>query len=344
MIRRPPRSTLFPYTTLFRSTYWGTVYPHAIQGIGIGYNTFFNGTELGNPLAVYVFQSSRIARIAPRLSLDYEWNLGLSFHWKQYDKETNAYNRVIGSERDAYIYLNFLLNWQLSANTNLTAGIGFAHYSNGSTKFPNFGVNTLGGTVGVTHFFGDNKESLLPVRSRIESFTPYVSYDLILYGAYRQKRIYPDGAEKKMLVPGKFGIVGLNFNPLYNFNRYFRAGVSLDMQYDESANIVKYVANETLPTDPADLKFHKVPFRAQFSVGLSLRAELVMPIFSVNVGIGKNLISSGADNNFVYQVLVLKTDITKNLFIHTGYQLYHFKDPNNLMFGIGYRFNAKGKI
>src|SRR5690242_20812868 len=25
MIRRPPRSTLFPYTTLFRSTDWGTV-------------------------------------------------------------------------------------------------------------------------------------------------------------------------------------------------------------------------------------------------------------------------------------------------------------------------------
>src|SRR5437867_12445946 len=26
MIRRPPRSTLFPYTTLFRSTHWTSVY------------------------------------------------------------------------------------------------------------------------------------------------------------------------------------------------------------------------------------------------------------------------------------------------------------------------------
>src|ERR1039458_8708191 len=25
MIRRPPRSTLFPYTTLFRSTYWAQI-------------------------------------------------------------------------------------------------------------------------------------------------------------------------------------------------------------------------------------------------------------------------------------------------------------------------------
>src|SRR3989441_7766380 len=27
MIRRPPRSTLFPYTTLFRSTYWARALP-----------------------------------------------------------------------------------------------------------------------------------------------------------------------------------------------------------------------------------------------------------------------------------------------------------------------------
>src|SRR2546430_9404478 len=32
MIRRPPRSTLFPYTTLFRSSYYGLVYS-AIQDL-----------------------------------------------------------------------------------------------------------------------------------------------------------------------------------------------------------------------------------------------------------------------------------------------------------------------
>src|SRR5258707_5797268 len=30
MIRRPPRSTLFPYTTLFRSTYMGPAYGRAL--------------------------------------------------------------------------------------------------------------------------------------------------------------------------------------------------------------------------------------------------------------------------------------------------------------------------
>lgn len=30
-------------------SYFGRMYPHAVQGIGVGYNTFFHSSELGNP-------------------------------------------------------------------------------------------------------------------------------------------------------------------------------------------------------------------------------------------------------------------------------------------------------
>src|SRR5690349_21868393 len=33
MIRRPPRSTLFPYTTLFRSVIWQTYLPCPVEGV-----------------------------------------------------------------------------------------------------------------------------------------------------------------------------------------------------------------------------------------------------------------------------------------------------------------------
>ena len=138
-----------------------------------------------------------------------------------------------------------------------------------------------------------------------------------------------------MLVPGSFAVVGLNFNPLYNFSKYFRAGISLDLQYDESANIGKHIANDYIPGNTEDLKFYRPPFREQFSAGLSLRAEIVMPIFSINFGIGKNFLCKGDDTNSFYQTFVLKANVTNNVFLHTGYQLYRFKDPNNLMLGLG---------
>ena len=85
-------------------TYFGRMYPHAVQGIGVGYNTFFHSSELGNPWSVYAFQTSRIASLTPRLSLDYEWNFGASFGWKKYDAESNPYNRGGGSKINAYIH------------------------------------------------------------------------------------------------------------------------------------------------------------------------------------------------------------------------------------------------
>lgn len=314
----------------------GRMYPHAYQGIGVSYNTFYCPAELGNPVTVYAFQGAPIVRFSPRLSFDYEWNFGASFGWKKYDEQYNPQNEVIGSKINAYINLGLLLNWQFHPQWKLAAGVDFTHFSNGNTHYPNGGLNIIGGRVGIVRTFGDTdnaSEGIVPKRLFIK---PHVSYDLMLYGATRKRGFVKDNVPS--LVPGSFGIAGLNFAPMYNFNNYFRAGLSMDAQYDESANIKDYKLEGSYSDD---LKFHRPPFREQFAVGLSLRAELVMPIFSINAGFGRNLIGSGEDAKGFYQILALKTYVTRHLFLHVGYQLKEFKDPNNLMLGVGYRFHDK---
>ena len=326
-------------------TYWGRMYPYAIQGLGVGYNTFFNSSEIGNPLAVYAFQTYRIASITRRLSFDYEWNFGASFGWKKYDKETNPMNNVVGSKINAYINFGLLLNWQIDACTNLRAGVGVTHYSNGNTGYPNSGVNTIGGSIGLIRYFGSKEKLELydrryaTYRNR-DAFKPYISYDLIVYGALKKKGVFPPESSP-VLVPGSFAVGGLNFTPMYNFSNYFRAGLSLDAQYDESANINEHIANTVGSVDAENIRFHRPTLKEQLAVGLSVRAEIVMPIFSINLGVGRNILCKGADTDSFYQIVALKTDITKNLFLHVGYQLYKFRKPNNLMLGVGVRFNAK---
>ena len=314
----------------------GRMYPHAYQGIGVSYNTFYCPAELGNPVTVYAFQGAPIVRLSSRLSFDYEWNFGASFGWKKYDEQYNPQNEVIGSKINAYINLGFLLNWQFHPQWKLAAGVDLTHFSNGNTHYPNGGLNIIGGRVGIIRTFGDTdnaSEGIVPKRLFIK---PHVSYELVLYGATRKRGFVKDNVPS--LVPGSFGIAGLNFAPMYNFNNYFRAGLSMDAQYDESANIKDYKLEGSYSDD---LKFHRPPFREQFAVGLSLRAELVMPIFSINAGFGRNLIGSGEDAKGFYQILALKTHVTRHLFLHVGYQLREFKDPNNLMLGVGYRFHDK---
>lgn len=316
----------------------GKLYPHAYQGIGVSYGTFFNTSEVGNPLALYVFQGSRIKQLSPNLSLDYEWNFGASFGWKKYDEQTNSYNNIVGSKINAYINLGLFLNWKFNPQWNLTAGLDFTHFSNGNTNFPNGGVNPVGARIGIVHTFGaeDANASAAGIgKARPIGIVPHVSYDLVVYGATR-KRGFIKGSDA-YLVPGAFGIVGLNFNPMYNFNKFFKAGASLDLQFDESANIEEYLANSS----SHDPKFYHPPFREQFAAGLSIRGELVLPIFSINIGLGHNVLYKGNDTKDFYQILALKTSLTRNLFLHVGYQLSNFKDPNNLMLGLGYRFHNK---
>lgn len=320
-----------------KDSYLGRLYPYAYQGIGVAYTSFSNTSEIGNPVSVYVFQGSRIARLAPRLSLDYEWNFGAAFGWKKHNYTTNPYNDVVGSKINAYLNVGIYLNWRLASEWRLTAGIEASHYSNGNSNYPNAGVNTIGGRIGVIRTF-DSKEDKTQSFKREKATlkgSPF-SYDLIVYGATRRRGIiWPD---EKYLVPGSFGVVGLNFNPLYWINRYLRAGISLDAQYDESANLKNHYAGDNYTLQDGSKKFYRPPFREQFAIGLSVRAELTMPIFSINFGIGRNLIYKGEDTKGFYQILALKTFVTSHLFLHTGYQLNNFNDPNNLMLGLGYRF------
>ena len=284
-------------------SYLGRVYPHVCQGVGVSFNKFSNTGEIGRPVALYVFQDSRLASLSDRVALNYEWNFGASFGWKPYDEFTNDYNNIVGSKTNAYINLGLMLNYRLTPDWSLTLGAGFTHFSNGNTSYPNAGVNTVGGRIGVVRTFGAGQWT--PRRYAPDPFTRHISYDLVLYGAVRKRAYIPSDPSLGVLLPGHFGVLGLNFNPMYNVSRYFRAGLSLDAQYDESA------------------------------------AEIVMPIFAINIGVGRNIICKGKDTDHFYQILALKTHLTKDLFLHVGYQLYKFKDPNNLMLGIGYRFHSK---
>ena len=63
--------------------------------------------------------------------------------------------------------------------------------------------------------------------------------------------------------------------------------------------------------------------------------------FTVGIGFGANILHGGGDLQSFYQILALKIDMTRDTFLHVGYNLKDFHEPNYLMLGIGYRFNNR---
>lgn len=323
---------------------YGRYYPYAYQGIGVGFVGFSSSKVTGNPVNVYVLQGSRIANLSDRLTLDYEWNFGISAGWKK-NRGAEAYDYAevngFGSHVNAYIDLGFKLNYALSERVSLTAGLNLSHFSNGNTDYPNPGVNVVWGRVGVLWNLGDIPRLRRPDWS---DYGRHMSYDVTVYGAWRKNLFdwnYGNdvlGPELRV-IPGHFAVGGFNFNPLWHFNPMFSAGASLDFQYDEGANLSPYFVPTTTPEHP---KFYRQPFSHRVMAGLSVRAELQMPVFSVNVGIGHSLWAPGGEDlRGWYQMFTLKTFLTRNLYLSTGYRLVRFRNPGNLMLGLGWRFNAR---
>lgn len=317
-------------------TKFGKLYPGVYQGVGIAMNTYFETSMLGNPTAIYLFQGAPICKLSPRLSLGYEWNFGVALGWKKYDESSNPANSSIGSMATAYINVGLMFNYNITPEWIISAGVEASHFSNGNTAWPNSGLNTVSARIGITYLF-DNKmpEAVNEGDVLRYGFKPHWSYDLMAYAAPCKKII--NLGEEPQLLNGSFLAAGLNFAPMYNFSKYFNAGPSLDIQYNESAGLHDYWVKGTYQND---VKFYRPPFHKQLAIGLSARAEFVMPIFTINAGIGRNFVGPTELRRF-YQTLTLKTFITRNIFLNIGYQLREFKDPDNLMLGVGYRFHSQ---
>ena len=322
------------YAFRFRpESVFGRIYPGSYQGIGLSFSRFGLSDELGDPVSFYLFHGATIVSFAPRLSWNYEWNFGLSLGWKPYDPDTNDYNQMIGSRTNAYLNIGSYLSWKLSPLFDLHAGASLTHFSNGNTKFPNAGLNSAAFKLGLVYNFNRTTEPVGSQTVVIPPFRRHISYDLIFFGSWRKKGVYL--GDERVAAPHTYGVGGFNFTPMCHFSYRFRAGFSLDGVFDASANLVTedYIS-ETMPD------FYAPLLTKQLALGLSGRAEYVMPFFSINVGFGANVLHRGGDLKGFYQVLALKIDMSRNLFLHIGYNLQDFKNPNYLMLGFGFRFHS----
>lgn len=313
------------------STKYGRLYPNVRQGLSLNVLGFAPHSSFGTPFGSCLFQDITLTE-NKRWRVDFGWNFGVSAPWRHFDLSTTPINTAIGSKVNAILGINAALLYKVSNQWALRLALTARHYSNGNTAAPNSGVNTAGLEVGASYML-NHQESRRTIKPSAEDFKPGMSYDITVYGAQRS-RIAPDNYGSPIVLPGKFGVAGLCFAPMYNINKYVRAGVSADVQYDESANISRHLVDGTYGEN---VKFYRQPFSERLSAGLSLRAELTLAMFGINFGVGRNIIARGESKVF-YQTLTLKIYLPRRTFINIGYRLSEFHDPENLMLGVGFSF------
>ena len=305
--------------------------PGTYQGIGLAVNDFYKRDLIGSPVALYIFQGVRLLNLSRTWSFGYEWNLGLSYGWKETD--------VIRSRSNIYINVGLPFTWKPSSGWEIQAGPEYTHFSNGDTCYPNGGSNLIGFRFSISRIFGNEDTASIGKEMfsgddtiKDASFKDRISYDILLYGAWRSGRIM-DGY-RLHLINKAFPLAGISFNPLYTLNGHFSIGPALDIQADRSTGLNSPVISE----DTQTLASYSIPdLLEQTAVGLSVRGEMKMPFFSINIGAGYNIFKKGEDVKRFYTTYSLKTLITKRIYLNIGYRLSATQYTHNLMFGLGFK-------
>jgi hypothetical protein len=294
----------------------------ALQGIGLAVHTFFAHELVGTPATLYAFQNIPLVNLSERMTFGYEWNLGLSTGWEVNDV-------AVSSPWNIHINVAALFTWKADKHWDIIFGPEYTHFSNGDTSFPNGGANTINFRVGARrhHSPSETLSSINIFRPDMigKRFSERITYDVSLLGGWRADRIL--SSDDFYIYNEKFLLAGLQFNPLYRFNSYLSAGPSIDLLYDRSADLI--VDESGCYSNPG--------FSSQSALGLSLRGEIKMPIFAVNVGAGYNFTFGGSDLKGLYASFALKAFLCDNMFLTVAYRLSSVNYAHNLMFGLGFR-------
>lgn len=310
---------------------FGRLY-HSYQGIGVGMHSFGTHEHIGTPLSLYAVQGASLATIGSWATFDYRWNLGLSYGWKNHESKLTA------TKANVYLGIGLFMSVYAGRHFKFSVGPEYAHYSNGDTKFPNCGTNTIGLKATLSGRFGNEDKALHADRLfRKEKedvhFATGMTYDLIMSGAWRADRIKKE--QQIYVINEKFPVCNLTFNPLYHFNRYIGLGPSLDLIYDRSANLITDIEGREF------IGFSYPQWWKQVAAGLSLKTELRMAFIAINAGAGYSFCVEDSDLGGIYSIFGMKFMLSDHMYLNLGYRLNSKVYTHSMSFGLGWRFGGR---
>ena len=210
---------------------YSNVYRRPILGVGF-YASTFNNMNIGKPSAVYFFITVPMAFERNRkLTFSYSGAFGLSYNFTPYDSITNPSNLFIGSEHNCYFHFGLSMNYKLGSRFELSMITGLKHFSNGSFKKPNKGLNLIPFTLGVRYKL--NKEEIIQEKRPIPDYIPHDNWSFSAAVGSKHYDIDDPGNYLKMTYMVRY---------LRQINYMYRIGGGFDFFY--SAGVKDRVSPE----------------------------------------------------------------------------------------------------
>jgi len=309
--------------------HWETIYGYPIIGISLWYSPLGGSEEIGSAIALYPFINFPIVQDQNQ-SLNFRLGCGLSFLTNYFNRIDNYKNFAIGSYINVAGSLFLEYRRKISKMITLTGGIGLTHFSNGSVKTPNYGLNTITASVGFSSYLvrpnPQMNKKILPELYKFEfDGKRTLDFDvLVSLGVKDMSQQY-----------GKsFMVYALYANLMKQVSWKSKFGVGFDLTYDASD---KYIFDWNGETYSTDIQF--------FKPGFNVAYQLVMGQLSFVFNFGYYIYNLEESEGSTYQRLSLKYLFSDKLFANIALNT-NWGKAEYIGFGIGYQLNfvVKRKI
>lgn len=297
---------------------WQYLYGYPFIGVSYWYSDLGNSEFVGKAHAAFPYINYPIIRNRKH-ELNFRVGLGLAYLTKRFDRLENYKYIAIGSHINAAINLMAEYRWRFDPRMNAAIGVALMHFSNGSTKTPNYGINTP--SINMAFAYRLSKENtylnkkLLPSLYTFE-FPGKKSIDFSLGATAALKDMGSEYGRTFMI----YNIMG---TVIKQFTAKSSAGIGFDYTLDESDI---YFANE-----------RKIAYERKSELrrlGIGPVYKLSMSKLSYNFGLGYYLKGKMVPTSvyFKFGLQYLFTDhIFANLTLRT-----HFGQADFVGIGLGY--------
>ncbi|WP_443939540.1 acyloxyacyl hydrolase [Pedobacter sp. MW01-1-1] len=279
-----------------------------------------NTTNLGVPNAAYAFidvptQSDWAKR---RWFQSYAISVGLSYNFTPYNLTKNPTNVVISSQFNVYVDFAYYFHYRFANHWNLAAGPSFTHFSNGSMKIPNKGMNMLGLNLSVNYDWNHENEQFiyheLPKWEKRGQF--FVAYSVGLKMLEKEKERYFNSTTT----------LGYKFWKSYK-SRWI---AGFDSFYDTGANSGEGYYS-VIPVED------RTAAKNQWSFGVYAGHEAIYKRFSLETGLGVYLYQPYKVRPTIYERIGLRYRVWDGLYAGFGLKAKGFI-ADYIEWGMGYNF------
>ncbi len=307
---------------------WQQLYNYPMFGAGINTIRFINAPYLGKPVSAYSTLSIPLLRWKS-FSLYSDFGLGLTFNWGSYRED--KYNIAIGTGQTLYFNEGFSLEYKSREGLVINAGTSFTHFSNGSLKVPNRGINIFAPKIGLGYNFAESPQEF---KTRaVPEYQKHSEFCFSFFGALRNEYYYGSDVDSITKYKGVYYTaygISATFNRQISYKSKFGIGIMAD-----------YLgfANAYITAEDGNLIAHPASFKDGLELSIFPSYELIISRLSLILQPGFYLyrIKYPYCTPSAYQRIGLKYNIFENISFAVNMRVHSYSIADYLEWTIGYR-------